>query len=70
MKTPAKIMLVSKIVRPRDRLKRGLKQAIKALLGAVARQNTRVPLMKHGILETGRFSFLSPESDSMDQIVL
>ena len=32
-KTPARIMLVSKIVRPQDRLKRGLKQAIKALLG-------------------------------------
>ena len=43
-------MLVSKIVRPQDRLKRGLKQAIKALLGAVARQKTRVPLIKHGIL--------------------
>ena len=36
-------MLVSKIVCPQDRLKRGLKQAIKALLGAVARQKTRVP---------------------------
>ena len=36
-KTPARVMLVSKIVRPQDRLKRGLKQAIKALLGAVAR---------------------------------
>ena len=43
-------MLVSKIVRPQDRLKRGLKQAIKALLRAVARQKTRVPLIKHGIL--------------------
>ena len=49
-KTPARIMLVSKIVRPQDRLKRGLKQAIKALLGAVARQKTRAPLIKHGIL--------------------
>ena len=56
-------MLVSKIVRPLDRLKRGLKQAIKALLGAVFRQKTRVPLIKYGILTyldwilASRFSF-------------
>ena len=41
-KTPARIMLVSEIVRPQDRLKRGLKQAIKALLG-----RKHVPLIKH-----------------------